>query len=227
MKTHVLQHVSFEDIGSIGPFLKERQAVVTYTRFYLNDALPEINGLDLIIIMGGPMSVNDEALYSWLPAEKEFIRNAALQSIPLIGICLGAQLIANALGARVYPNAEKEIGWFPVTAAPSEENYFHFPKQLPAFHWHGETFDLPPGAVLLARSEACKNQAFQIGKHVIGLQFHLETTPESLDRMTANCRNELIPGRYIQTEKEMRQVPPAQYEKVNAIMSEILSYIAP
>jgi len=183
MKAHILQHVPFEDIGSIGPFLKEHQAEVTYTRFFENEDLPEVNASDLVVVLGGPMSVNDEDSLPWLRTEREFIRDAVKREIPMVGICPGAQLIAGALGARVYPNAEKEIGWFDVMATPFQRTCFRFPKRFTAFHWHGETFDLPPGATPLARSEACENQAFQISRRVIGLQFHLETTPESLDAL--------------------------------------------
>jgi GMP synthase-like glutamine amidotransferase len=225
MKVHVLQHVPFEDIGSIESLLNERQADLSYTRFYKNDVLPQSDGLDLIIVMGGPMSVNDEASLSWLRPEKEFIRDAVRRGVPMIGICLGAQLIAGALGARIYRNVHKEIGWFNVTAASNERNCFRFPNQLMAFHWHGETFDLPQGAVRLARSEACENQAFQIGRHVIGLQFHLETTRESLRALINNCREELIPGPYLQSEQRLLQEASTSYVEINAIMIEVLSYV--
>jgi len=143
----------------------------------------------------------------------------------MLGICLGAQLIANALGACVYRNAQKEIGWFSVMSTNHGEDHFRFPKQFLAFHWHGETFNLPPGAVLLARSEACENQAFQIGRHIIGLQFHLETTPESLRALVDNCRSELVSGTYIQTERRLQQAQTTTYASINNIMSELLSYL--
>jgi len=225
MKAHILQHVAFEDIGSIDSCLQERYADVTYTRFFENDVLPKVDGLDLVVVMGGPMSVNDEGSLPWLRPEKEFIRNAVQRGVPMLGICLGVQLIASALGARVYRNAHKEIGWFPIMSTNYGEGYFRFPKQCRAFHWHGETFDLPPGAVLLAKSEACENQAFQIGRRVIGLQFHLETTPEILQSLVDNCRDELVPGPYIQTEEKMLQAPIDTYARMNVIMSELLSYI--
>jgi GMP synthase-like glutamine amidotransferase len=225
MRAHILQHVPFEGIGSINSWLEARQAEITYTRFFESNMPPEIKGLDLVAIMGGPMSVNDEIALPWLIQEKSFIRNAIREGIPTLGICLGAQLIASALGAHVYRNACKEIGWFPIMATPYRENHFRFPERCLAFHWHGETFDLPPGAIHLARSRGCENQAFQIGKNAIGLQFHLETTPESLDALVANCRGELIPGPYIQSEKRLRLVAKSAYSKINSIMSDLLSYI--
>ena len=225
MKTHIFQHVPFEDIGSIGNWLEGRKAEVTYTQFFNDHYPPENHDMDLLIILGGPMSVNDEDAFPWLRAEKAFIRDSVHHDIPTLGICLGAQLIASALGARIYKNLQKEIGWFNVTALISTGDYFQFPNGFLAFHWHGETFELPPGAVLLARSKACENQAFQIGRNVVGLQFHLESTPESIRALPENCRNELIPGTFIQTEKQLRQVSPARYGEINSIMNDLLSYL--
>lgn len=225
MRAHVLQHVPFEDIGSMALWLAERKADVTYTRFFENAALPSLNGIDLIIVMGGPMSVNDESTLSWLQPEKQFVREAVVKGVPVLGVCLGAQLIADALGARVYPNTQKEIGWFPIEATSTDPNAFRFPEKCTVFHWHGETFDLPSGAARLAKSAACENQAFQIGEHVIGLQFHLETTPESARSILDNCSDELTPGPYVQTEAELRGVKSAAYSEINRLMNEVLSYI--
>ena len=225
MKVHVLQHVPFEGIGSMGSWLAERDAAISSTRFFENPVLPECSGLDLIIAMGGPMSVNDEATLPWLRPEKEFIRAAVGHGVPVIGICLGAQLIASALGARVFRNAEKEIGWFPIRSTAGGADTFCFPDQCTVFHWHGETFDLPAGAVRLAQSAACQNQAFQLKRHVIGLQFHLETTPESARAILDNCGDELLPGPYIQSEAELRQVTADSYAGINRLMGEVLSYV--
>jgi GMP synthase-like glutamine amidotransferase len=225
MKAHVLQHVSFEDIGSIASWLKSQKVDLSYTRFFADDCLPDCDGLDLVIVLGGPMSANDEATLPWIRLEKEFIRSAIARDIPMIGICLGAQLIASALGARVYKNAHKEIGWFPIEATPRVEDTFAFPRQCRVFHWHGETFELPSGAVRLAVSRGCKNQAFQFGRHVIGLQFHLETTPESVRNLVDNCRGELIPGEYVQTEKELGQIEDTAYAEINSLMDSLLFYI--
>ncbi len=225
MKVHVLQHAPFEGIGSIASWLTERKADVSFTRFFERTQFPEAGELDLVIAMGGPMSVNDEEALPWLRPEKEFIRDAVKRRVPVLGICLGAQLIASALGGRVYPNAKKEIGWFPIEATPGPADVFRFPEKCLVFHWHGETFDLPPGAVRLARSEACENQAFQIDRTVIGLQFHLETTPESAEALLGHCADELVPGQFIQTESEMRNVPPTAYSEINALMASVLAYL--
>ena len=226
MKAHVLQHVPFEGIGSMAPWLEAQGADVRYTRLFEDPTLPELEGLDLVIAMGGPMSVNDESALPWLRPEKQFIGAAVARGVPVVGVCLGAQLIASALGARVYRNPQKEIGWFPIQATPAPESAFRFPEKCRVFHWHGETFDLPPGAVRLAKSAACENQAFQIGGHVIGLQFHLETTPESSAALLDHCKGELVPGGpYIQRAAELRGVPSIAYAEINTLMVKVLSYI--
>ncbi|RJX32121.1 MAG: type 1 glutamine amidotransferase [Oxalobacter sp.] len=229
MRVQVFQHVPFEGLGSIQQWLDARNASVAWTRFYepqrLTERLPELADVDLLIVLGGPMSVNDEATLPWLVEEKHFIASAIAAGKPVLGICLGAQLIANALGARVYPNKQKEIGWFEVEATSSHPDNFHFPTAIDVFHWHGETFDLPEGARHLARSQVCENQAFQFGKRVIALQFHLETTPESAESMFTHCRDELVDGETIQTEAAMREVSSASYNSINALMEAILNYI--
>ncbi|MBI2565973.1 MAG: type 1 glutamine amidotransferase [Candidatus Schekmanbacteria bacterium] len=226
MKVHVLQHVAFEGLGSMGPWLRRRGTELSVTRMFAEDPLPAITGIDLLIVLGGPMSVNDEAELPWLVTEKQLVRSAIENGTAVLGVCLGAQLIAGALGAPVFRNPVKEIGWFPVEAiAATGEACFRFPPSLTVFHWHGETFDLPPGAVQLARSQGCENQAFQLGQHVIGLQFHLETTPASTRLLMENCRDELVPGPFVQTEEELSGAPPAQYRAINEAMDEVLEYL--
>ena len=225
MKVQILQHVPFEGIGSIATWLSERGALVQYTRFYHSPVLPDLRSVDCVIAMGGPMSVNDEREYPWLKQEKAFIKEAVDRGLVVLGVCLGAQVIASALGARVFANLHKEIGWFPVQAVSTDSDAFRFPPQTTVFHWHGESFDLPPGAIHLASSTGCKNQAFQIGRNVIGLQFHLETTPETADQIIQHCRRELVAGEYIQTEQALRAVPDDVYLGINSLMNDVLSYI--
>ena len=137
MNAHILQHVDFEGPGSILSWLTQRDATISYSHLYRAPVdFPDVDNIDLLIVMGGPMSVNDEADYPWLATEKQFIAEAIRQGIPTLGICLGAQLIANALCARVYPGSQKEIGWWPVQATPAE-NSFAFPAECTVFHWHG------------------------------------------------------------------------------------------
>ena len=161
MRVHVFQHVPFEGPGSVAQWAHARGAALTVTPLLEPHSLPELGAVDVLVVLGGPMSVHDEACLPWLRDEKHFIGDAIASGTPVLGICLGAQLIAAALGARVYAGAKREIGWFPVYGLDHAEQAFRFPDVVNAFHWHGETFDLPTGATLLARSEACACQAFQ------------------------------------------------------------------
>ncbi|MFI0415620.1 MAG: type 1 glutamine amidotransferase [Candidatus Thiodiazotropha sp.] len=226
MRAHYLQHVPFEGLGSIENWLKHAGYEITNTRLYESEELPGIERIDLLVIMGGPMSVNDEQDFPWLVGEKEFIKKVIESGKPVLGICLGAQLIACSLDAEVFSNSVKEIGWIPIRAADSDnQSVFQFPEETDVFHWHGETFNLPLGATRIAESAACKNQAYQIGKHVIGLQFHLETTPASAQAIVENCCDELVEGEYIQTATEILSMPQAQYRTINSLMEDVLEYI--
>jgi len=226
MRAHFLQHVEFEGLGSIEPWLKAAGYEITNTKLFESAEFPDLKNIDLLVVMGGPMSVNDEDKFPWLVAEKQVIREVIHSGKPVLGICLGAQLIASAMGAPVYRNSVKEIGWFPIYGISSNHSsIFRFPPSVKVFHWHGETFDLPSGAFRLAKSDGCENQAFQFGKSVIGLQFHLETTPEAAREIVSHCRDELVPSMYIQTEKEILSAKPELYKSINQMMGSILSYL--
>jgi GMP synthase-like glutamine amidotransferase len=226
MRAHYLQHVEFEGLGSIAPWLKAAGYEITNTRFFESAKLPDLKKIDLLVVMGGPMSVNDEDDFPWLIYEKQFIREAIHSGKPVLGICLGAQLIASAAGAGVYRNSVKEIGWFPIYGISSQDrSIFSFPPKVEVFHWHGETFDLPSGAIRLAKSDGCENQAFQIGKSVIGLQFHLETTPKAAREIVSHCQDELVPSKYIQTKEEILSAKGKTYKSINQLMGVILSFL--
>jgi len=190
LKVHYFQHIAGEGFGSCYDYLKTMGAEITATEFFALptdlpleiDALPLIEEVDLLIIMGGAMSVNDEANYPWLKIEKRWIRRYLATEKPAIGLCLGGQWIANALGANVSRNHVQEIGWTFVNKSSNiPEAYFQFPERINVMQWHSETFDIPKGAIRLAESETCTNQLYQIGKNVLGFQFHPEITPHSLN----------------------------------------------
>jgi len=205
MRIGVLQHVAFESAGHIADWAAARGHEVALVRLFAGEALPSVDTLDALVVMGGPMSVRDDARYAWLTPEKRLIGDAIAAGKPVLGVCLGAQLVADVLGARVYRNREREIGWFPVspTGAGATHAWYRLPGAFRAFHWHGETFDLPAGAVHLARSAACEHQMFVSGERVVALQFHLEVTPQGIAEMIRHGESELTPGEFVQARNEM------------------------
>lgn len=226
MRAHYLQHVHFEGLGSIEQWLIDKGYTISSTHMYQEDTLPEPGDIDFLIIMGGPMSVHDVTEYPWLQHEKSFIKKCLNHGTPTLGICLGAQLIASVSGARVFPNPEKEIGWYPVTSIPKQDTRaFTFPQEVTVFHWHGETFSTPHNAVQLAESECCRNQAFQLGTNVIGLQFHLETTPTLAQALTQHCGDELVSGTYIQDATSLLSTPEYRYKAIHSLMAKVLEYL--
>ena len=191
MRVFAFRHVPFEDLGLIRASLEERGISIEYADLFRPGApVPDTTQAAGLIFMGGPMSANDDL--PWLRQELQLISRAVERRQPVLGVCLGAQLIAKALGSRVYRNAVKEIGWFDIhlTEAGARDALFAGIGPVETvFHWHGETFDLPPGAQWLAYSEACRNQAFRAGANTYGLQFHLEVTPAMIEDWCARDAN--------------------------------------
>ncbi len=175
-----------------------------YTRFYESDPLPEISSVDFLVIMGGPMNVFDFHIHPWMQDEIDWVTNYLNAGKPVLGICLGAQILATALGEEVYPGSQKEIGWHNLQFLPSLGD-FRLWKDLPSsrkvFHWHGDTFPIPNGAIRIASSQSFPNQGFIYQNKVLALQFHLEVTPDSVKGIVENNRNELVPGPFIQSEE--------------------------
>jgi len=202
---HWLQHVPFEGLGSIEKYLIDRGHELFCTRLWAGDRLPSPDSFAALIVMGGPMGIYDYEDYPWLQVEKEFLAQVVDRGIPILGICLGAQLLADVLGAKVNANPKKEIGWFPVIRNKTVPDFLEsvLPEKMTVFHWHGDTFGIPEDAVNLYSSEACAHQAFLYKEHVLGLQFHLETTRESAAALIDNCRNELVQDSWIMTGQEM------------------------
>jgi len=182
MPVLAFRHVPFEHLGLIAPALESRSLEFEYVDLFCEpDAPVSLEAVRGLVFMGGPMSVNDDLAY--IRRELALIQRAAAAGKPVLGICLGAQLVAKALGGRVYKNPVKEIGWYPITwagAAGRDALLAGLAGEETVFHWHGETFDLPSGAEWLASSRACRNQAFRWGNSVYGFQFHLEVTPEMI-----------------------------------------------
>ncbi|MDR3568564.1 MAG: type 1 glutamine amidotransferase [Syntrophobacteraceae bacterium] len=202
MKLHYLQHVPFEGPANVGDWAQNQGWDLSATHLYRGENLPATSEFDWLVVMGGPMNIYEEDRYPFLAAEKKFIQKAIEANKLVLGICLGAQLIADVLGGSVTRNRHKEIGWFPVSLRPEgmESAVFtSFPPEFAALHWHGDTFSLPPGAAMVAQSTACPAQAFTYnGGRVVALQFHLESSPDSVRLLIENCSDELVEGEFIQ-----------------------------
>ena len=223
MRIHTLQHVAFEGLGSIEEWAKSRGARITYSRMFANDPLPAPTEFDWLVVMGGPMNIYEEDAYPWLRQEKAFIKEAIAAKKIVLGVCLGAQLIADVLGGAVSRNQHREIGWFPLTAIhPAMSGII--PEKAQVLHWHGDTFALPNGAERLAASEACLNQGFIYQDRVIGLQFHLESTQDSLSTLIDHCRDELTAGPYIQSAMEMLS-DATRFTTINQMMAALLDHL--
>jgi GMP synthase-like glutamine amidotransferase len=194
MRLHYLQHVPFEDADNIAVWAERCGHAVTHTRLDLGEPLPALNAFDWLVVMGGPMNVYEHDRHPWLQREKAFIRAAIDRGTLFLGVCLGAQLAADVLGGPVTRNPQPEIGWHPVTLTAEARQspiFRELPDRFLAFHWHGDTFAIPPGAVRMAYSELCVNQAFQFGARVVGLQFHLDYSSAGIQRMVDHCGAEL------------------------------------
>lgn len=182
----VFQHVAHEILGTLDPLLKKSGFRIKYVNFARKDySIPEMLNYDGLVILGGPMNVDQTDRYPFLKKELEALEQALKLDIPVVGICLGSQLIAKALGASTRRNDTKEIGWydiFPTTEGSDDPLISKFRKKEKLFQWHGDTFEMPDGAVLLAESRQCENQAFRYGDKVYGFQFHLEVDEKMIRR---------------------------------------------
>ncbi|MDR2760005.1 MAG: type 1 glutamine amidotransferase [Spirochaetaceae bacterium] len=221
MRIHYLQHVPFEDPGFILTWAKNHGWGVTNTLLYNYPKggvpFPLTRDFDWLVIMGGPMNVYEETGYPWLAEEKVFIKHAVDRGKPIIGLCLGAQLLSCVLGGKVTRNRHKEIGWLPVTLTPEARSLSLFsflPGKFPVFQWHEDTFTIPPGSVHVAESDACKNQAFMYEERVFAFQFHLENTQEIIRALIHHCGDELIDkqakqagNKYVQSGAELLSHP--------------------
>lgn len=228
MRIHSLEHEPFEGLGNIEVWAKKKGHSITKTLLFKNERLPEMSDFDWLFIMGGSMNIYEEDKYPWLAREKNFISEAITCKKIVLGVCLGSQLIADVLGGKVSRNRYKEIGWFPVTltrAARNSSIFSALPSKFMAFHWHGDTFKIPHGAVRIAESEGCANQAFEYDNgRVTGLQFHLDYSIESINLMFHNCGDEIVDGKYIQKPDEI--ISKASYvQGINRLLNLLLDNI--
>jgi GMP synthase (glutamine-hydrolysing) len=194
----VIRHVHFEDLGAFAPILERRG----YEVAYLDAGVDRIAGdladkADLLVVLGGPIGAYEDDLYPFILEELAVIQRRLARRQPLLGICLGAQLIARAMGARVYPGPAKEIGWSAVALTDAgRQGPLAALEDVPVLHWHGDTFDLPVGAARLASTGICANQAFAVGRHVLAFQFHPEATEAGFERWLIGhaCEISATPG---------------------------------
>lgn len=226
MRVHWFQHVKFEGLGLIEVWLRARGHELSVTRWWAGEiAGREAGEAEWLIVMGGPMNIYQHRDYPWLIAEKAAISAAVTRGARVLGVCLGAQLIADVLGGKVMQNAEREIGWWPVRAvAEGDGSRYAFPAEVNVLHWHGDTFTLPPGARRLALSEGCAQQAFASGERVLGLQFHLEMSGAAIADIAEACADEIAGGgRWVQTAEAIKAGVFAHAPDANKLLARLLT----
>jgi GMP synthase (glutamine-hydrolysing) len=217
----VIRHVEHEHVGTIAAALRLARLDYRYIDVYRGDPVPRsADGLGGLILMGGPMGVYEADRYPFLSEEMNLIREANKAGVPVLGICLGSQLIAGAMGARVYPGHQKEIGWYPVEVVAREDELTRDLRwSFMALHWHGDTFDLPSGAARLFRSQLYENQGFRWGRNVCAIQFHFEITTAMIEDWLADqgCRQEIasVPGLDAETIRRQTRMHAAQLERLS------------
>jgi GMP synthase-like glutamine amidotransferase len=217
----IFRHSTTEGPGYFATVLDERRIAWKLVKIDEGEGVPsDPQAYSGLVFMGGPMSVNDPL--PWIDPVLELIRNAVKREVPVLGHCLGGQLMAKALGGRVSRNAVKEIGWgdIDVAAGPAAERWFGRARRFLSFHWHGETFSIPPGADLLASSEHCENQAFALGPH-LALQCHVEMTPQLVRSWCQDWHKEVASlaarAKSVQTPDEMERDLDLRIQALNAV----------
>lgn len=220
MRIAVFQHVPFEVAEAITDWAFLRGHSLDVYCVYEQCELPKVDDYDALVVMGGPMGVHDTQQYPWLVTEQAHIKAAIDLGKWVLGVCLGAQLVAAALGAKVSRNPEPEIGWFELQSVGHHRLAQHF-DTLPVFHWHGETFALPNEAQSLAKSEACEQQAFIYADRVLGLQCHLEFAPATVRRLIEHCAGDLLDAPYVQSPEEMLR-QPIRFAKLHQALYRLL-----
>lgn len=227
MKIHCIRHEPFEGLACIEDWISQNNHELSCTYTYLQQSFPSECTFDLLIIMGGTASIYNSLHESWYLEEKQFLEACIGQKRKILGICLGAQILASVLGSRIYSGKAKEIGWFPVDFfKENNQGLLFLPDRLTTFHWHGDTFDIPRGAIPLASSELTPNQGFTYNNHVIAMQFHPEMTKTSLQKLIRAAGGELMEkGKFIQTAEGMMEKQHLIKEN-NSLMFKILDHLA-
>lgn len=223
----ILQHVHFEGPANIAKWIENNNHTIQFTRMYKGDILPDSSTYDILIVMGGPMGLTSTAEYPWVDDELRYIKSVIEANKPVLGVCLGAQFIAKALGSSVYQAPEKEIGWFPLTfenQLPTALKNMP-PENLTTFHWHGDTFDIPKDAIRLAHTKGVSNQGFIYRDKVMALQFHLEMNTTSIENMLQHCSYDITQGTYIQSVDDIHH--GLEHESDNyKVLETIMNYLA-
>jgi GMP synthase (glutamine-hydrolysing) len=226
MRIKYLQHESFEGPGYIADWAQTNNHTIEGVMLYKNEALPSSDSFDLLVVMGGPMGVFDTEKFPWLENEKKFLKASIESGKAVLGICLGAQLLADSLGAPVTRNRYREIGWYEVIkSAEADESEFGkvLPRSFMAFHWHSDRFELPPGGYHIGYTDGCYNQGFVWKNRVVGLQFHNEVTAASVKDLSAACAAEIERSKFVQPVEKITDaihVPAA-----NSVMDSILTFM--
>lgn len=230
MRVHFIQHVHFESPGYLLEWAAAQQHRISFTKIYEAVTFPAADAIDLLVIMGGPMGVYEEDRYTWMKAEKAFIKTVMEAGKKVLGICLGSQLIAAVCGAEVYPNKQKEIGWWPVQTIRNDKTTTltaSLPDELMSFHWHGDTFDLPARAVHLFATDVCPHQGYLLYNQVAGLQFHPEATPALVEQMVLYGQSELVDAPFIQDAQQIQELTTryatAQHQYLETFLNAFLN----
>ncbi|MEM6820933.1 MAG: amidotransferase [Verrucomicrobiota bacterium] len=225
LNLQIYQHVSYEGPCAIAEWANSANHIL-HSYLWPNTGGSLLNAPDALIIMGGPMNINEHDTYPWLIEEKLKIREFIKSGKPVLGICLGAQLIADAFDQPIFPAGEKELGWSPLTTTVEAQDHpllRHFPQSLHVFHWHEDTFKLPPESTLLGSTEACNNQGFAIGS-VVGLQFHIELSRSDLYRLVNDQKLPEWEGRYVSTQAEILNQASAYENKIRSVLFNLLDH---
>jgi len=223
MNIHILQHAEWETIGQLDKWFSEKGLSYSTTHLYKGEKLPKTK-IDFLVIMGGPMGIFDDANYTWLKEERDLIKQTINSDAKVLGICLGSQFIADALGAKVYPGKEKEIGFFDIKNKNNHPITKDLPQNFDVFHWHNDTFETPQNAINLFSSDLTENQGFIYDDRVIALQFHLEVGKEEIKNFVKNGESELSPSNYVQHKKNILN-RNYDFDKSNSYLFNILDFI--